>query len=509
MPQTFLLQSTFIPAYKSPGKRVPRFTTVPSYFGVRAFFVMSTPLTLSTLNNDILVEILGFLAPEDIARARQVCRSLMIAAQQGTVWRSVYQRSRLLLPDGPYSHHQPRDLERLLIRSSQLYKTWGPNPSQGQRINSRLTYPRELPTYSFDAQVISGRYLQLAEDGVISWYDLDGDCTAPLLVFDCPYIATIPGFLKFQTNAQGEGEDSVWVTFIRSYPMDIVVLKVKFGSQPTVTLEATLPAASVVEVQLANDYVLPVKEFHSRDEPLELFHIPSKGVYHVPRHASVQRVYDLGHITYLFSPNHLFALYPHKSDTHIEAYRLPSAEDSIADHTVLQTHSGVYPHLMSRTCVFQRAPNDPPSTPQSMPYDDEVTFLSVVCASAPFQSRARTPELNLHLLDAKLLPSGKIDFAKRCSEHVPVGSFTPTTLVSTSRSGSGFAIIHAPHSLTSVYYIQHQDGMQPSIVQHALKIPTGLQDGHLLAFDGYRGRVCWINGWHDEWSQIDVVDYVA
>ena len=56
------------------------------------------------------------------------------------------------------------------------------------------------------------------------------------------------------------------------------------GPRSTVSLETTLSAESVVEVKLGYDYILPVKEFVSRDEPLELFHIPTKTTHCVPRH---------------------------------------------------------------------------------------------------------------------------------------------------------------------------------------------------------------------------------
>lgn len=63
-----------------------------------------------------------------------------------------------------------------------------------------------------------------------------------------------------------------------------MVLKLWLGADPKVTLEASLSAESVIEVKLASDYVLPVKEFASRDEPLELYHIPSKTTFNLPRH---------------------------------------------------------------------------------------------------------------------------------------------------------------------------------------------------------------------------------
>jgi hypothetical protein len=200
-----------------------------------------SPLSLLDLNGDILLEVLGHLGADDLARLRQVscphpfsigrwlmtpkvCRTLYSAVDDRATWRTVYNRSKLLLPEGPTSDQSAKELEARLVRSTLLHRCWGPSPSQDQRIRNTFTFPRALPAYSFDAHIISGRYLQLAEQDAISWFDLDGDCGKPLLVFECPYIAAITGFLSYQTNAQGEGENSVWVTFICSFPMRMWVV---------------------------------------------------------------------------------------------------------------------------------------------------------------------------------------------------------------------------------------------------------------------------------------------
>jgi hypothetical protein len=167
------------------------------------------------------------------AHLAQVCRALYAAIDDRAPWSAAYKRSNLLLPQGPSSSQSAKDLEALLVRSTLLHRCWGPSPCRDQQITNTFTFPRPLPPYSFDANIISGRYLQLAEQDIISWYDLDGDCQHPLVVYECPYIAAITGFLSYQTNAQGEGENSVWVTFICSYPMRMCVSSVYLSLSPS------------------------------------------------------------------------------------------------------------------------------------------------------------------------------------------------------------------------------------------------------------------------------------
>ncbi|KAH6911579.1 hypothetical protein BKA70DRAFT_860438 [Coprinopsis sp. MPI-PUGE-AT-0042] len=466
---------------------------------------MSAPsITLLGLNGDIVPEILGHLGAGDLARLRQVCRALYAAIDDRAPWSNAYERSNLLLPEGPSSSQTAKDLETHLVRSTLLHRCWGPNPSRDQQIKNTFTFPRALPAYSFDAQIILGRYLQLAEQDAISWYDLDGDCKHPLVVYECPYIAAITGFLSYQTNAQGEGESSVWVTFICSYPMRIMVLKLFLdGTRSTVSLETTLSAESVVEVKLGHDYILPVKEFTSRDEPLELFHIPTKTAHCVPRHARVQNLGDLGHMSYLILPTHLLMLFPSKSETHIEAYQLPHQVGSTPGPLL---YRGVYPHMISRSSIFNR-PTCHNGTDDNVD-NTKIDLLAIVYMRQQTHG-PWTSKVNLHLLEACLIansasPSdvGTIEFETRCSEVLNVG-IAATTLAASSHNGVGYAVTHSlPGPTLRVYHVR-DDGGQATLVAHDLKLPEGLNSREMLAFDGFRGRICLVHGW----TRIEIVDY--
>ncbi|KAF8195580.1 hypothetical protein BJ912DRAFT_148677 [Pholiota molesta] len=172
---------------------------------------MGNLLQLECLPLDIIFEILGHLSVEDIVRTRRACRRLWQVTYQRNVWVSIYERSNLLLPEGPFPSQCEAELESHLVRAAKLDH----NLTSSRPIAlSRRRFPRILPAYDFDANVISGRYLQLAERNSISWYDLDsGDMSKPILNYPCATVAPIAGYLKYQTNANGEGQDTAGYRF--------------------------------------------------------------------------------------------------------------------------------------------------------------------------------------------------------------------------------------------------------------------------------------------------------
>ena len=148
----------------------------------------------------------------------KVCRRLYQATFERNVWVNCYHRSSLLLPEGPLSCQSAQQLEAILVRATKIHRSW---TSDVSTTLSRRKFPRSLPTYDFDADVISGRYLQLAEGDIgISWYDLEStDLTNPILTYPCHTIIPMPGFLNYSVNANGEGPDTVWVSFVAAHPI--------------------------------------------------------------------------------------------------------------------------------------------------------------------------------------------------------------------------------------------------------------------------------------------------
>lgn len=112
------------------------------------------------------------------------------------------------------SSKSTQQLEAIIVRAAKIHRNW--TSESDVSTLTRRTFPRQLPTYDFDADVISGRYLQLAEDSIgISWYDLEGtDLNNPILTYPCETIVPMSGYLNYSVNANGEGPDAVWVSFV-------------------------------------------------------------------------------------------------------------------------------------------------------------------------------------------------------------------------------------------------------------------------------------------------------
>jgi len=170
----------------------------------------------------VLLSISGSCLTPVKPRSRlQVCRRLRQATYERSVWLSAYERSDFLLKKGPLSSQFSSELEHSLIRAAKINKNW---TSGKPTFYTRRRFPRTLPTYDFDSNIISGRFLQLAESTGLSWYDLDAnDMATPILTYTCGSLIPFAGYIIHQVNAGGEGPDSVWVSFICNTPRRMYV----------------------------------------------------------------------------------------------------------------------------------------------------------------------------------------------------------------------------------------------------------------------------------------------
>lgn len=67
-----------------------------------------------------------------------------------------------------------------------------------------------------------------------------------------------------------------------------VILKIHFSpAKNTVTYYAEISGVSVVGIRMGHDWLLPIREFVSLDGPMDLFHIPSRAIVHLPMHVSL------------------------------------------------------------------------------------------------------------------------------------------------------------------------------------------------------------------------------
>ncbi|CAA7261569.1 unnamed protein product [Cyclocybe aegerita] len=419
----------------------------------------------------------------------QVSRRLRQASYQRSVWVNAYERANLLLPHAPISSRSTHELEVALVRASRIVWNWtSPKPT----ICTRRRFPRELPTYDFDGNVVDGRYLMLAERSGLSWYDLDGDMARPILVYPCPTILPMTGYLNHQINASQEGRGSLWVAFVCMQPSRITILKVDLNeSGGTARLHSEIPSVSVTGIKMGHDWLLPIGEFVSPDDPMDLFHIPSRTTLHVPMHEKVRSLGDLSSLNLAFTPQYLFFTFSSRTETSIDTYTLPTiteATPSLQGRHVIRSHTGTYPHAMSNIQVVESC-------------GSHVSFLSLVYVS-------RTPvtwtsKIGLHLFDVFLEPTGDIVFTTQASRTLDVGIAT-TQLFQTAQRGRCLAVSHSsPGSFLFAYHIERRGEAQYDMSVKSLKLPDGVQSRDVLSFDGVRGRLCFTSGW----TNIEILDY--
>ncbi|PPR02847.1 hypothetical protein CVT24_002325 [Panaeolus cyanescens] len=448
---------------------------------------------------DVVLEILAHLGVPDIVRCRSVCKRLLYASHETALWFSVYQKSKYLLPPIPPHALCGRRLEFLIARASRIDKNWRPETTMRC---VRRSFPHNLPTYEFVATVISGRYLQLAKGGGLSWYDLDsGDMSTPIMTYPCPIIVQNSDYVSHQTNADNEGHDTIWVSFVSAKPKRIVVLKARFGKMPSVKLHLAIPARTVTCIKMAYDWLLPINEFSSRDDPIELIHIPSCSVVPVPMHSHIQSLTDLNNMRYIITPKHLFFLFAMREQTHIEVYPLPvltPCRPWRSNRPLARSHSGLYLFAISSIHIVGQASNFPPTND-----DTRVLFLALV-----YVNRSRTSwtsKIGLHLFEAHLNSHGpgSLGLNLKCQRILDIGIAT-TTLSLSANSDTCLAVTHSlPGPVVLAHSIRNLQSSRPEMHVKALKMPDRMQSRDMLTFDGVRGRLCLVSGW----TRIEILDF--
>ena len=119
------------------------------------------------------------------------------------------------------------------------------------------------------------------------------------------------------------------------------------------------------------------------------------------------------------------------------------------------------------------------------------------------------PSSGAHLLETVLSPSGKILFNTLASTpiDIDVSNLRQTKLFSSSKAGACLAVSCTLGSSTyKSYHVQY--GNHGSRIDVATLCPPeeDSSNRHIIGFDGFSGRLCWIRGWCP--SRVHITDYV-
>ncbi|KAF8439919.1 hypothetical protein L210DRAFT_3541136 [Boletus edulis BED1] len=124
----------------------------------------------TTVDLDVIHHILSLLSPCEILRFRQVSKKSRDLTYSHALWKEVYANARFPRPPGPFSWQSTRYLERTLVQSELVSKTW---TSQPPKLLSRTL--TEWTGSDFIWTVVFGRWCIFLEGSKIRCYDIDSD----------------------------------------------------------------------------------------------------------------------------------------------------------------------------------------------------------------------------------------------------------------------------------------------------------------------------------------------
>jgi hypothetical protein len=185
-----------------------------------------------------------------------------------------------------------------------------------------------------------------------------------------------------------------------------------------------------------------------------------------------------------------------RSETLVDMYLLPTSPSTATSQSKLpRSHSGIYPHAISNIQFVEALPH---STPHSIA---RTTFLALIYVSR--SPTTWTSKIGLRVFDAIVDLAGTLTFNTGAQTTLNVGIAT-TELSLSSSPGICLAVTHSsPGPVVLAHYIRRQPSSVWTMSVKTLKLSEGFQSRGMIAFDGFRGRLCLINGW----TNIEIVDY--
>ena len=209
---------------------------------------------------------------------------------------------------------------------------------------------------------------------------------------------------------------------------------------------------------------------------------------------------DLEDLQVHITENHLLLMHSDpfgEARTWTEVYELP-----LLPHTngewLRRSHKGQFPMAL--------AVAEPLSSKLEESLYPSILFLALAHGNHRMSLR---PSSQVHLLEVILSPSGKILFNSVASAAVDIDSINlrQTKLFSSSRSGACLAVSCTLASSTyQTYHVQYGIGGDEINVATLNPPEADKANRHIIGFDGFRGRLCWVRGWCP--GRVHIIDYV-
>jgi len=201
-------------------------------------------------------------------------------------------------------------------------------------------------------------------------------------------------------------------------------------------------------------------------------------------------------MNFVITPQYLYLMFSLRSETLVDMYLLPTSPSAAASPWKLpRSHSGRYPRAISNLQFVE-------ALPQLTTYSiARTTFLALVYVGG--SPTTWTSKIGLCVFDAIVDPAGTLTFNTGAQTTLNVGMAT-TELSLSASSGICLAVTHSsPGPVVLAHHIRRQQSSAWTMSVKTLDLSEGFQSRGMIAFDGFRGRLCLINGW----TNIEILDY--
>lgn len=207
-------------------------------------------------------------------------------------------------------------------------------------------------------------------------------------------------------------------------------------------------------------------------------------------------------MNYVITSRYLYLMFSLRSETLVDMYSLPTSPRAATSQSKLpKSHSGIYPHAISNLQLVEVHHDPPQSTTYSIGQQTRTTFLALVYVSR--SPTTWTSKIGLHVFDAVVDSTETLTLTTRAHTTLNVGIAT-TALSLSASSGICLAVTHSsPGPVVLAHHIRRQQGSVWMMGVKTLKLSEDFQSRDMIAFDGFRGRLCLIN----RWTNIEILDY--
>lgn len=200
-------------------------------------------------------------------------------------------------------------------------------------------------------------------------------------------------------------------------------------------------------------------------------------------------------------------MFPLRNETLVDVYPLPMLSGTLLPGTtpklLARSHHGVYPHVISDIRIMADTMHEGPSCKSKFHAPSKTAHISFLALVYLSRRPTWTSKIGLHVFDATVDPIHSLSFVTQCETTLNVGMVT-TSLALSARAGTCLAVTHSsPGPVILAHYIQKQQDSRYTMSVKPIKCPKELKSRQMLSFDGFRGRLCLINGW----SYIDILDF--